>query len=70
MTGLKVSDEYPGIFEWDEPTPSSVEIWNWMPSNPSGLGCGVMSVGKTENNNGMWTNLDCSTTVYAVCEKP
>ena len=66
-----MSDEYPGIFEWDDSTPSSVEIWNWRPSNPTGLGCGIMNVGKSETMNGMWTDVDCnSATYYAVCEKP
>ena len=71
LSGLKVSDEYPGIFEWDEATPSSVEVWNWRPSNPTGLGCGIMNVGKAETMNGMWTDVDCSAaSYYAICEKP
>ena len=70
-TGMKVSDEYPGIYEWDtENSPTSVEIWNWRPSTPTGLGCAVMNVGKTETMTGMWTDVDCSAaSYYAVCEK-
>ena len=66
-----MSDEYPGIFEWDEATPSSVEVWNWRPNMPTGLGCGILNVGKAETMNGMWTDVDCSSaTYYAICEKP
>ena len=38
---------------------------------PTGLGCGIMNVGKSETMNGMWTDVDCnSATYYAICEKP
>ena len=38
---------------------------------PTGLGCGIMNVGKSETMNGMWTDVDCNAaTYYAICEKP
>ena len=39
-SGLKMSEEYRGIYEWDaSPEPKSVEVWNWRPGSPGGQVC-------------------------------
>ena len=65
-----MSDDYTGLYEWDaSPEPESVEVWNWRPGSPGGQGCGVMSVGQAETLNGIWSDVDCSSSTYVVCEK-
>merc|ERR1712110_111723 len=75
--GIKADERYPGIYEWDRVDISddnkdaaSLSFKNWVPTAPTGLGCGVMSVGIGDPNNGRWTDVDCHTgaTYYAVCE--
>ena len=65
-----MSEEYRGIYEWDaSPEPKPAEVWNWRPGSPGGQMCGVMSVGQVETLNGIWGDVDCTKSTFAVCEK-
>ena len=40
LLGLKMSEEYRGIYEWDaSPEPKPAEVWNWRPGSPGGQVC-------------------------------
>jgi len=76
--GIKVDSRYPGVYEWDRVDNTATDhlddatlsFKNWVPTAPTGMGCGVMSVGIGDTNNGRWTDVDCNSgsLLYAVCE--
>ena len=73
--GLKALDNYKGVYEWhrvDNSEPlyeASLTFTNWATSAPTGKDCVYMSVGDTDTQNGLWKDIDCSTTgLYAICE--
>merc|ERR1711899_369238 len=76
VIGLKVDQEFPGIYEWHRvdtsanPDAASLAFSNWTPTSPTGLACVAMTVGADDPQNGRWTDVDCnSVTMYGICEK-
>jgi len=77
--GINVEDDdkYKGVYEWKRVDTStsnldaaSLSFTNWVPAAPLGKSCVSMSAGKSDLNNGRWTDVDCNTdnTLYAICE--
>ena len=42
---------------------------NWVPTSPTGLDCVKLDIGSGSVTNGLWTDVDCATPRFSICEK-